>query len=304
MAKTALFYCEEAVAHNTGEFHPESPLRLPAILQELEKQQLTPIIMRPEAAAEEDILRNHTKAHVDMVRACCLDGEPSPDADTVMMPASWEAALLSAGAGISAAKVLLKGEIDNAFIAMRPPGHHAEAEGVMGFCLFNNIAITAHWLRASGAAERVAILDFDVHHGNGTQHAFYDDDTVLFVSMHEYPHFPGTGFPYERGKNDSNLNYQMPPGSAPERWISTLEEAILPRLQAFGPDFLLLSAGFDAHRLDPLGNQLLETEHFAQITRLLRPIAGGRIISFLEGGYHLGALGASAAAHIRVLMED
>ncbi|HDP34377.1 MAG TPA: histone deacetylase [Candidatus Hydrogenedentes bacterium] len=303
MAKTALYYCEEAMAHDTGRYHPESPLRLKAIQLAFEEHHVEAPLLRPEPATEGDLLSNHTRDHVKMIRECCLGGADYPDPDTVMDAGSWDAALLSAGAGITACKAVLAGEIDNAFVMMRPPGHHAESDCAMGFCLFNNIAIAARWLRGQAGIKRVAILDFDVHHGNGTQQAFYNDDTVLFISLHEYPHFPGTGFPYERGKNDTNLNFQMPPGCSPDRWLETVRDVVLPQLESFAPDMFLMSAGFDGHRLDPLGNQLLEAEHYGEITRMTRHIADGRIVSFLEGGYHLTALGLCAISHVRALME-
>ncbi len=303
MAKTALMYCDEALAHDTGEFHPESPQRLEAIRQYFQDHSIDAPILRPEPAAREDLLRVHAADHVDAVQACCINGQEYPDPDTVVCPSTWEAALLSAGAGITACKAILDGEIDNAFVMMRPPGHHAEPEYGMGFCLFNNIAVAARYLRESGAAHRVAILDFDVHHGNGTQHAFYNDETVLFISLHEYPQFPGTGFPHERGKDNTNLNIQMPPGCSPTQWTNTLHGVVVPQLELFSPDFLLISAGFDGHRLDPLGNQLLEASHYGEMTRMVKHIANGRIVSFLEGGYHLEALQESAAAHVAALME-
>ena len=187
MAKTALFYCEEAEKHLTGSHHPESPLRSLAILRAVEANHLAVPVMRPEAATEADLLRNHSKHHLEAIQASCLNGIPYDDPDTVRGPDSWDAALLAAGAGITAAEAVLDGQIDNAFVIMRPPGHHAEYEGAMGFCLFNNIAITARWLKEKGHAKKLAILDFDVHHGNGTQNAFYEDDSVLFISIHEYP---------------------------------------------------------------------------------------------------------------------
>ncbi len=303
MAETALVYCEEAVEHDTGEYHPESPLRLKVIQHALEENGMNLPVVRPEPATEEDLLRNHTEAHVHAIKECCLNGCTYPDPDTVMGPQSWNAALLSAGAGITAAKMVLEGTYDNAFIMMRPPGHHAEADRAMGFCLFNNIAITARWLREKQGLDRVAIFDFDVHHGNGTQSAFYNDDTVLFISIHEYPHYPGTGFPYERGKNNNIMNFQMPPGSPPESWLNTTRSEVVPKLEAFKPDMLLLSAGFDGHRLDPLGNQLLEAEHYGEITRMINHIANGKIVSFLEGGYHLSALGQCVVQHIKALQE-
>lgn len=301
MSKTLIYYSEKALAHDTGEFHPESPARLQAALEAIHRSGLDLPIREPEQATIEDICRIHTREHVDTVQRCCLGRENYPDPDTVFMEDTWEASLLAAGAGITACKAILDGACDNAFVLMRPPGHHAEADFSMGFCVFNNIAIAGRWLRDVARVNRVAILDFDVHHGNGTQHAFYDDDTVLFISLHEYPQFPGTGFPHERGKSNTNLNIQMPPGCSPDQWTNTVRGVVVPRLQLFAPDFLLISAGFDAHRLDPLGNQLLEAEHFAEMTQLVREIAGGRIVSFLEGGYHPVALGQSLVAHLREL---
>ncbi len=303
MKNTALLYCEEAVAHNTGQYHPESPLRLKAIKLAFEENGIQLPVVRPEPATEADIQRNHTKAYIDTIKECCLGGSTYPDPDTVMGPESWNAALLSAGAGITAAKLVLDGTYDNAFSIMRPPGHHAEIDRAMGFCLFNNIAITAKWLQEEKGLERIAIFDFDVHHGNGTQNAFYDDASVLFISIHEYPHFPGTGFPYERGINNNIMNFQMPPGSLPELWITTIQENVVPQLEAFKPDMLLLSVGFDGHRLDPLGNQLLEVEHYGEITRMIKHIANGKIVSFLEGGYHLTALGQCVVSHVKALQE-
>ncbi len=303
MSKTALVYCEEALAHDTGDFHPESPQRLQAVMQAIRGAGFTPPLLAPEPATREDLLRVHVADHVDTVMRCCLKGEEYPDPDTVMMDKTWDAALLSAGAGVTACRAVLDGACDNAFVVMRPPGHHAEADYSMGFCVFNNIAVAARWLREKAGMHRVAIFDFDVHHGNGTQHIFYDDESVFFVSLHEYPQFPGTGFPYERGKDNTTLNFQMPPGCCPDQWINTVRGVVLPQLQLFSPDFLLISAGFDAHRLDPLGNQLLEAEHFAEMTRLVRDVANGRIVSFLEGGYHLGALGLSSVAHFGALGE-
>ncbi|HOV60400.1 MAG TPA: histone deacetylase [Candidatus Hydrogenedentes bacterium] len=301
MARTAIYYSEKALAHDTGEFHPESSDRLRAALDAIRRSGLNTPIVEPEAASIEDICRIHTREHVDTVQRCCLGKETYPDPDTVFMEHTWDAALLAAGAGITAARAILDGACESAFVLMRPPGHHAEPDYAMGFCVFNNIAITARWIRDVAKAHRVAIFDFDVHHGNGTQHAFYNDDTVFFISLHEYPQFPGTGFPHERGKSNTNLNVQMPPGCSPDQWTNTVRGVVVPQLQLFAPDFLLISAGFDAHRLDPLGNQLLEAEHFAEMTRLVREIAGGRIIAFLEGGYHPVALGQSLVAHLREL---
>ncbi len=303
VANTVLFYCEEALRHDTGQYHPESPLRMKALWLAFEEHGLEAPLVRPEPATEADLLRVHTQAHIDTIRTCCLDGVRYPDPDTSMGADSWNAALLSAGAGITASRKVMAGEFDNAFVMMRPPGHHAEADHAMGFCLFNNIAIAARWLREAGGVSRLAILDFDVHHGNGTQNAFYDDDTVLYVSLHEYPHFPGTGFPYERGKNDTNINIPFAPGSAPEAWLDAMQDTAVPAVEAFQPEVLLLSVGFDGHPRDPLGHQQLMPEHYATMTRMVKHIAAGRIVSFLEGGYHPTALGECAVSHVRALME-
>ncbi len=302
MAKTALVYCEQTLAHDTGENHPECPSRLKSVLAAIEAAGITPPLLTPEPATREDLLRVHTAEHIDTVKRCCLEGEDYPDPDTVMMDKTWDAALLSAGAGITACKAVIAGECDNAFVVMRPPGHHAEADFAMGFCVFNNVAVAARWLRDVAGLHRVAIFDFDVHHGNGTQHIFYEDESVFFVSLHEYPQFPGTGFPFERGKANTTLNFQMPPGCSPDQWINTVRGVVVPQLQLFAPEFLLISAGFDAHRLDPLGNQLLEAEHFAEMTRLVRNVAQGRVVSFLEGGYHPTAVGLCAVTHLQALM--
>ena len=171
----------------------------------------------------------------------------------------------------------------------------------MGFCLLNNVAIATRWLRAEAGAKRVAILDWDVHHGNGTQQAFYNDDTVLYVSLHQQPLYPGTGHLHERGKNDSNLNLPMPPGAGEAEWLDILERKALPAINAFAPEILLISCGFDAHERDPLAHQKLKTESYARMTALVRGVADGRIVSLLEGGYNLDELGASAVAHYQAL---
>lgn len=304
MAKTGFVFRDESFWHDTGQFHPESAARLTALLEAFEKAGLTPPRLEVEPAARGDLLRVHTAQHIDTIEMTCKNNLPYPDPDTVMGEGSWEAALFSAGGGIAACKAVLDGEYDNVFVAMRPPGHHAERDHAMGFCLFNNIAIAARWLRDVAGVKKVAIFDWDIHHGNGTQQAFYDDDTVYYVSIHQHPHFPGTGFPEERGKNNTNLNIQMPPGVPAELWHSALDNLIMPELNRFRPDFLLLSAGFDAHHLDPLGRQRLVAGDFARMTRRVKKLAEGRIVSLLEGGYHLEALGESCVAHFNALQED
>lgn len=303
MAKTGFVFREEGLLHDTGPLHPESPQRLLAVLKAFERAALEPPRVQVEPAAREDLLRVHTEEHVDTIRNTCAYGYPYPDLDTSMGRGSWDAALLAAGGAIAACRAVMDKQYDNVFWAMRPPGHHAERDYAMGFCLFNNIAVAAQWLREEAGLKRVAILDWDIHHGNGTQHIFYEDDSVYYASIHQHPHYPGTGSPDERGKNNTNLNVQMPPGCAPEEWLAAMDKMILPEFARFDPEFLLISSGFDAHRLDPLGRQLLEADHFAEMTRRVRAVAGGRIVSLMEGGYHLDALGASAVAHFKALQE-
>ena len=304
MSDTAIVFREEGIFHDTGPYHPEKPARLEAILDAFTRHKIDPPFLEIEPAAREDLLRIHTVQHVDTIEKTCKNNLDYPDPDTVMGEASWDAALLAAGGAISACKAVLEGKYKSVFEIMRPPGHHAEPNRAMGFCLFNNVAIAGRWLTDVAGLKRVAIFDFDVHHGNGTQKAFYNDDRVYYISIHQFPHYPGTGFPEERGKNNTNLNIQMMPGVPEELWHSAIENLVLPELKRFQPEFLLISAGFDAHRKDPLGSQNLEEEDFAKITRAVKGIAGGRIVSLLEGGYNLEALGESCVAHYLALRDD
>ncbi|HRI89048.1 MAG TPA: histone deacetylase [Candidatus Hydrogenedentes bacterium] len=302
--RTGYCFRDEGLLHDTGRGHPECPARLEAIRDAFATANLSFVRLDVEPASRSDLLRVHTAEYVDQIERICAEQLEYPDADTVMVRESWNAALLAAGAAIASCKAVLDGKVDNAFSGMRPPGHHAEADRAMGFCLFNNVAIAARWLRDVKGLARVAILDWDVHHGNGTQHSFYNDDTVYYVSLHQHPLYPGTGFPNERGKNNTNLNIQMEWGNGPKEWLEALDKQVLPEFERFNPDFLLISCGFDAHKMDPLASQRLETETYAEMTRRVKGISKGRIVSLLEGGYHLGALGESAVAHFRALQED
>jgi len=305
MAKTAFFQCKEAEQHDTGYGHVEAPARMVAIQHAMEAAQLKPdVLLKKSPARLEDLARCHTQDHIGLVQRYCTSGEDFHDPDTVMGAGSWDAALLSAGGAIQAARAVHAGEADNAFVAMRPPGHHAERNRVMGFCLFNNVAIAARWLRAEAGLNRIAILDWDVHHGNGTQHITYNDDSIYYISIHEHPLYPGTGHPSERGKNDTNLNITMGAGMGPEHWLTAIKDKVLPEFEQFDPDILFISCGFDAHRMDPLANQRLESETFGEMTRLVRPVANGKIVSLLEGGYNLQALGESAAHHFHALQKS
>ena len=260
----------------------------------------------PEAALD-DVLRVHSRHHVEHVLGTVPKaGHAAIDADTVLSPASGTAALHAAGAVAAAVDAVVAKEADNAFCAVRPPGHHAEPDRAMGFCLFNNAAIGALRAREVHGFERVAVVDFDVHHGNGTQAAFEADDNLFYASTHQYPLYPGTGAASETGVgNIVNVPLRPMSGSGPFR--AAMTGRVLPALDAFRPDLLLISAGFDAHRSDPLAQLMLEEADYTWITERLIEIAfrhaEGRLVSTLEGGYDLTALGASVAAHVRVLMS-
>jgi len=304
MARTGLVYSDEMLLHETGPSHPERPARLTAIMEAFKGAGIDPPHIPITPATEADLLRVHTEEHVGEIKATCAANAYYLDPDTPMVRASWRAALLAAGGVISACKAVLEGSVDNAFCAVRPPGHHAEADRAMGFCLFNNIAIAARWLLEVAGVKRAAIFDWDVHHGNGTQQAFYHEPKVFFASLHQHPHYPGTGWPFERGGHNNILNIQMPRGSGVEDWLAAIDRTALPELKRFKPDFLLISAGFDTHRLDPLGGQLLESDAYGIMTNRVKGLANGRVVSTLEGGYNLEALGESCVAHFRALQGN
>ena len=304
---TLLFTHPVCLDHDPGRHHPESPARLRAVLDALADPEFARIDRReaPEAALE-DLLRVHSRPHVErLLHAVPKSGHVGIDADTILSPASGAAALRAAGAVVAAVDAVVAGEADNAFCAVRPPGHHAEPARAMGFCLFNNIAVGALRARAVHELHRVAVIDFDVHHGNGTQAAFEADDGLFYASTHQSPLYPGTGSASETGVGNI-VNVPLRPMSGSSQFRAAMTQRILPALEAFRPELVLISAGFDAHRSDPLAQLMLDEEDYTWVTEKLIEIAyrhaGGRLISALEGGYDLAALGASAAAHIRVLM--
>jgi len=305
---TLLYSHPTCLEHDPGPHHPESPARLRAALAALDGPDFARLERReaPEAAFE-DLFRVHSPRHVERtLGAVPRAGHVAIDADTVLSPASGAAALRAAGAVVAAVDAVVATEADNAFCAVRPPGHHAEPERSMGFCLFNNAAIGALRAREVHGLARVAVIDFDVHHGNGTQAAFENDARLFYASTHQYPLYPGTGASSERGVgNIVNVPLRPMSGSGPFRLAMT--ERILPALDAFRPELLVVSAGFDAHRDDPLAQLLLDEQDYSWVTERLLGIAArhaeGRFVATLEGGYDLAALGASVAAHVRVLMS-
>jgi acetoin utilization deacetylase AcuC-like enzyme len=292
-----------------GPGHPERPERMRAIERALE-QETFQMLAREHAppVARESLLRVHPESYVAAIEeAAPSKGLARLDADTLMSPGTLQAAMHAAGGATFAVDEVMSRRVANAFVATRPPGHHAERATPMGFCFFNNAAIAARHARAAHGAARIGIVDFDVHHGNGTQDIFWDDAAVMYASTHEMPLYPGTGARSERGAHDQIVNCPLRAGDGGDVFREALETAILPRLEAFSPDLVIISAGFDAHRLDPLGSLNLVEADFAWATRRLMGIAqkccGGRVVSLLEGGYDLDGLARSAAAHVAALME-
>jgi len=306
---TRYYFHPVCIEHELGPQHPESPDRLRIIDRVLEDDDFGALDRRaPELAERTQIARAHPKDYVNRVLANIpAEGYARIDTDTIVSRKSGEAALRAAGALIGAVDAVMTGEADNAFCAIRPPGHHAEPEQGMGFCLFNNVVVGAEHARAVHGAERVAVLDFDVHHGNGTQAMFWNDPDLFYASTHQWPLYPGTGDKSERGAHDNIVNAPLWPGAGSDAFREAMENIVLPRMAAFSPDLVMISAGFDAHRRDPLAQLVLETEDFVWATEEIRKIAenscAGRLISTLEGGYDLQALGECTAAHVRVLMD-
>ena len=292
-----------------GEGHPERPDRLRAVERALETEVFQ--MLARDVAPRADfnaIERVHPKEYIDAIRAATpKQGLTEIDQDTSMSPGTYEAALRSAGGAVFAVDEVMSGKVRNAFVATRPPGHHAEVATPMGFCFFNNAAVAARHAQAAHGAERVAIVDFDVHHGNGTQHIFWDDPTVIYGSTHEMPLYPGTGAIGERGEHDQIVNAPLRAGDTGETFREAMDVVILPRIEAFSPDLIIISAGFDAHRRDPLGNLNFVEADYSWATRRLMEIArrtsGERVVSVLEGGYDLQGLARSVAAHVTALME-
>jgi acetoin utilization deacetylase AcuC-like enzyme len=302
---TLLFTHDACLLHDTGRHHPESPARLRAVLDGLSG--FSKLARREAPRTEEaEVARAHTPRFVAQILAAIpTQGHDAIDADTIVSPGSGEAALRAAGAVIAAVDAVIAGEAANAFCAVRPPGHHAERERAMGFCLFNNLAIGAQRARQVHGLERVAAIDFDVHHGNGTQAIFEDDPHLFYGSTHQWPLYPGTGGRSETGVGNI-VNAPLRPMAGSAEFRTAMNELILPALEDFRPDLVMISAGFDAHRADPLAQLNLVEADYTWVTERLLECAGrhcrGRVVSSLEGGYDLEALAASAAAHVGALM--
>jgi len=316
-ALTGFYLHPSASLHDTGWGHPEHQGRLRALASTVGRDlvMLHGRVEQQESpeATEEELLRVHTQGHIKLVRDMCVSADVQQkvlalDPDTKVSGASWEAAVGSAGAAIAAVSAVADGDLASAFVACRPPGHHATPDRAMGFCLFNNVAVAARHLQATGRAERVLIVDWDVHHGNGTQDTFYDDPTVFFLSLHQAPHFPGTGSEDQTGEGEGEgftLNVPMPAGTSRESYRTRFREALEESTARMAPDFVLVSSGFDCLADDPLGGFLLEPEDLYQMAREVVDLAeaqcGGRVAAVLEGGYEPSRVGVASVSVIRAL---
>ena len=319
MAPVGLFQHPDCGRHDTGWGHPEHQGRLRAVMGALERAlpelhaDVMPVVPKPVAPATLELA--HPAGHVERIREICARSAASGrilrlDPDTPVSPGSWDAALAAAGCGVAAVDAVLRGECRAAFCAVRPPGHHATRDRAMGFCLFNNIAVAARHARTRPGVERVLIVDWDVHHGNGTQDIFYEDPSVFFLSMHQHPFYPGTGMADERGRGKgegTTLNLPMPAGLAPELYVETLLDGVERALSGFEPDLTLISAGFDAGAEDPLGGFTLTAADFATLTREIvartASTSRNRVVSLLEGGYNPGELGRNIVSHLTALRD-
>lgn len=310
MRKTGFVYSPAYLKHNTGN-HPENSNRLTAIIKWIEKENLTEklINLTPIPATVEQISLIHDKEYIHSVKEACETGIISLDADTVISEDSYDAALLAAGGVLTGIDNIFKEKINNVFCAVRPPGHHAERDRAMGFCIFNNIAIGAKYAQKKYGIKKVFIVDWDLHHGNGTQNAFYYDSAVFYISTHQQYIFPGTGSSEENGEGDGKgftMNFPLPHRQGDKEYISLFKKRIYPEIINYKPDLIMISAGFDTHMADPLGGMNISSEGFGKLTDIIfeasDKVCKGKIVSVLEGGYNLEALGESVVFHLKSLM--
>ena len=306
--KTGLITSDTYQNHNTGEGHPEKIDRVTAVIENFKKLDNKNLVWKKPSSFEQSILiKTHTKDYIKQVNLSFpQSGLKFLDGDTVVSPGSKDATKDAVGSIISAIDGVEKKEFKNAFCCVRPPGHHAEKEKAMGFCIFNNVAVGANYLIEKYKYKKIAIIDFDVHHGNGTQDIFYNDKNVLYISTHQYPYYPGSGSEKENGKYNNVLNIPLEAGTTGNEYLNAYEK-VLDKLKEFKPEFLLFSAGFDAHIDDPLAQLRLSSEDFYKITKrtleVSKPFCNGNIVSILEGGYDLRALQESAQRHVDALIE-
>ena len=306
--KTGLITSNAYKNHDTGPGHPEQIARVSVIIDNLKKYNYKNILWKEPLIISEDIIKDtHDASYVDLVKnSFPTKGFSSLDGDTIISPGSKKATFDAAGSIITAIDGVQNKEFKNAFCSVRPPGHHCNQNKAAGFCILNNVAIGAKYLLNKYKCKKIAIVDFDVHHGNGTQDIFYDNENVLFISTHQYPYYPGTGSDKEKGKFNNICNIPLPAGTNSEEYLNAFEFA-LNRLKKFQPEFVLISAGFDGHKADPLAQLRLDTNDFYEITRRIletsKKFSSGKVVSILEGGYDLQALQDSTKRHVDALLE-
>lgn len=316
MKKTGFLYDPCYLLHETGPYHPEVPARLEAIHAGIKDDGLLPKLISVQATRVDRkwVETVHSGSYIDRLGDACISGQRVFDCpDNQMCCDTYETALLAAGGVVEAARMIMAGEIDNAFCAVRPPGHHAEQDVAMGFCYFNNVAIAARYLQQEWQLERVGIIDFDVHHGNGTQHIFENDPTVFYYSMHQHPSFayPGTGREFEKGNAEGQgytRNFPLLPGQGDKEYQTLVKNDLLPAFGRFKPEVILLSTGFDAHEDDDMSDMKLTTAGYSWIMQelvdLAQTLSGGRLLSVLEGGYAIHRLAELAKNHVRILLGE
>lgn len=314
MGRVGFVYDPRYLGHEMGPSHPESPQRLRAICSQLQSSGTWSRLhqVTPQRVERQWIELIHRASYVEgLERRSPANGYASLDPDTSMSPGTLDAAYLATGGALAAADAIMNSDIDQAFCAVRPPGHHAEADRAMGFCFFNTVAIAARYIQKQYGVERVLIVDWDVHHGNGTQHAFYDDASVLFFSTHQFPFYPGTGRAMETGEGEGKgltINVPLSGGQGDDEYRDVFQKVLVPAADTFQPEFVVISAGFDAHRDDPLASMDLTEEGYGELTRMVVSIAkkfsGGRVLACLEGGYHLQALAGSVDQHLQALLDS
>ncbi len=306
--KTGIIYSQKSLEHDTGDGHPENKFRIQSIIERLKKGNNPKLAWsEPEKFDEALLSKTHNSQYINEVKkAFPKRGQFFLDGDTIISPGSKDASINAVASITSAIDLVKNNKLKNAFCAVRPPGHHAEYDKAMGFCIFNNVAVGANYLIEKYNHKKIAIVDFDVHHGNGTQNIFYSNEKVLYISTHQHPHFPGTGAHNEKGNHNNILNIPLPAGTNSKEFFNAYEH-VLKRLKDFKPEFLLFSAGFDAHKDDPLSNINLKSQDYFEITKRTlidsNDYCNGNVVSILEGGYDLNALAESTEEHVKALVE-